>query len=141
MYSLYSMSFSRLQYDKCSYKKNLGESMSIGHYQMYSGKYDNKNKCRIDFGVVGGNEVSLYKGNLVDLESDLRGQTRLNSHCPSMKYSPRCQNLKNNGLPSGKVRCESHLINLPTCQIFCRTPTVYSEIPKGSVCKGLYKGM
>lgn len=39
-------------------------------------------------GVVGGNEVSVIKGNLVDLESDLRGITRVNTFCPWRGYQP-----------------------------------------------------
>ncbi len=39
-------------------------------------------------GVVGGNEVSVVKGNLVDLESDLRGITRVNTFCPWRGYQP-----------------------------------------------------
>ena len=50
------MSFNRLIYDTCAYKKNLKESLDVGVYQLYAGKYDNKNKCRVDFGIVGGDQ-------------------------------------------------------------------------------------
>lgn len=39
-------------------------------------------------GLVGGNEVSLIKGNIVDLESDLRGQNIPNTFCPQRQYQP-----------------------------------------------------
>lgn len=133
------MSFNRLVYDTCAYKKDLKESMNVGCYQMYAGKYDNNNKCRIDFGVVGGNDVSLYKGNIVDLESDLRGQTRQNSLCPSHKYMPRCEQPCTNGLPSGPINCKSELVDLPTCQLICYKPVTYAPEPGVSYCKGLYK--
>ena len=37
-------------------------------------------------GVVGGNEVSLPKGNMVDVESDLRGINIPNTFCPWRQY-------------------------------------------------------
>ena len=70
------MSSNRLIYDTCAYKKRLLESTGPLNYSMYTGKYENCAKCRVEFGTVGGNGVSLFNGNLVDLESDLRGQTR-----------------------------------------------------------------
>lgn len=132
------MSFNRLQYDTCAYKKDLKESLNVGCYQMYAGKYDNKNKCRIDFGIIGGNNVSLYKGNLVDLESDLRGQTRPMSLCPKHKFMPICKQPCSEGLPSGPIDCRSELVDLPTCQMICYKPVTYAEPPKGSFCPPLY---
>lgn len=82
------MSSNRLSYDSCAYKKRLQESTSPLDYALYAGKFENVGKCRIEFGTVGGNAVSLYAGNLVDLESNLRGQTRLNSQCPNTKFNP-----------------------------------------------------
>ena len=52
--------------------------------------YENANKCRIDLGVVGGSNVSHIKGNLVDLETDLRGQTRRTTKCPTRLYQNPC---------------------------------------------------
>jgi len=39
-------------------------------------------------GVVGGNEVSIIQGNMVDLESDLRGIHFPHTFCPSRQYQP-----------------------------------------------------
>ena len=133
------MSFNRLKYDNCSYKKDLEESMSIGCYQLYNGKYENANKCRIDFGIIGGNDVSIYGGNLVDLESDLRCQTRINSLCPSNKYMPRCKQPCHSGLPSGSIDCKSELINLPTRQMICYKPISYAPPPTNAFCQGSYE--
>jgi len=133
------MSFNRLIYDTCAYKKNLKESLDVGVYQLYAGKYDNKNKCRVDFGIVGGNDVSLYKGNLVDLESELKGQTRPMSLCPKNKYMPVCKQPNTEGLPSGPNNCNSEFIDLPICQMVCHKPVVYAELPKGSYCTPSYR--
>jgi len=85
------MSSNRLSYDNCAYQKSLQQSTGPLEYAMYTGKYENCAKCRIEFGVVGGNGVSLFSGNLVDLESDLRGQTRMASLCPKTMYNPNEQ--------------------------------------------------
>ena len=133
------MSFNRLKYDTCAYQKNLEESMAPGCYQFYAGKYANNNNCRIEFGILGGNNVSVYKGNIVDLESDLRGQTRPNSQCPSNKFSPQCKQPCDSGLPSGQTNCNSDLVNLPTCNIICYKPVTYAPKPSVSFCPGLYE--
>jgi len=113
------MSSNRLSYDSCAYKKALQQSTSPLDYMLYTGKYDNCAKCRIEIGTVGGNGVSLFSGNLVDLESDLRGQTRLNSLCPSSHYMPECKNCNNkmNGLPCSEDKCKPKLMHQPSCQM------------------------
>ena len=80
------MSSNRLRYDTCAYKTEITQSSNTLNYVLDPMKYENCNKCRMELGIIGGNEVSQIKGNLVDLENDLRGQTRLNSRCPSNKY-------------------------------------------------------
>jgi hypothetical protein len=99
------MSSNRLSYDACAYQKTLQQSTGPLDYMLYTGKYENCAKCRIEFGVVGGNGVSLYSGNLVDLESDLRGQTRKASLCPSTMYHPPAKNQ------------QPQLAHQPSCQM------------------------
>lgn len=82
------MSSNRLIYDSCTYQNKMKTSTGPYDYAMMDSKYEHSAKCRIENGIVGGNQVSLYAGNLVDLESDLRGQTRLASKCPTKKYMP-----------------------------------------------------
>lgn len=84
------MSFNRLRYDNCEYEHQLSESVGTLAYMLDPVRYENVNKCRIEFGTVGGTNVSHVKGNLVDLESDLIGTTRLASRCPSFKYQNPC---------------------------------------------------
>lgn len=108
------MSSTRLSNDTCAYKKQLLESTGPLNYAMYTGKYENCARCRVEFGIVGGNNVSLFSGNLVDLESDLRGQTRPASLCPSMKYHPKYPDGSRNGLVPQK-----------TCQMF-----KYPKVPE-----------
>ena len=115
------MSSNRLSYDECAYKKNLQQSTSPLEYTMYTGKFENSAKCRIEFGVVGGNGVSLYSGNLVDLESDLRGQTRIASDCPSKMYHPPKEQPK--------------LSHQPSCQMKYFPPIPLPTFNKPSTCK------
>ena len=71
----------RLMYDKCAYDQRLGENKTSLDYSLYEGKFYHSNKCRMELGQVGGNGVSLFAGNLVDLESKLKGIQRTNSKC------------------------------------------------------------
>ena len=75
------MSSNHLIYDKCAYAQKMNSVDNIYSYAMYNGKYDNSAKCRLEFGMPCSTQVSLYSGNLVDLESDLRGQTIKASDC------------------------------------------------------------
>ena len=62
----------------------------MGGYTMIPQKFYHPQASRHALGLVGGNEVSVASGNLVDLESDLRNITRDLSHAPSKKYVPSC---------------------------------------------------
>lgn len=114
------MSSNRLSYDDCAYQKSLKISTSPLDYALYSGKYENCSKCRFEFGTVGGNGVSLFSGNLVDLESDLRGQTRQASLCPSKMYQPPVVN----GKPCTSDQCQPKMTHQPSCQMhyYPKTP-------------------
>ena len=85
------MSSNRILYDSSTYNRSVKQNNNIEQYQMYVGKFDNGQKCRIDFGILAGNDVSTYTGNMVDLESDLRGQTRICSS-DNTNYPPMCNN-------------------------------------------------
>lgn len=104
------MSSNRLIYDECAYKKTLQQSTDPLQYALYTGKFENSAKCRIELGSVGGNGVSLFNGNLVDLESDLRGQTRKSSLCPCDKYGGKATPNKNVSL-NHQPSCQ--MINYP----------------------------
>ncbi len=75
---------SRLPYDPCAYSKELTESTAPYSYQMYDGKFENCNKCVFD------HYTRPFDGDVVDVESELRNQTRFSSKCPGKKYNPKC---------------------------------------------------
>jgi hypothetical protein len=106
------MSFNRLSYDNCAYKKTVEESTGTLSYVINPIKYENCSKCRVEFGVVGGTNVSHDKSKLVDIENELMNITRKNSKCPSKKYAPTCSKASkdDNGLPCGPYQlAEKHL--------------------------------
>lgn len=123
------MSYNRTKYDSCAYQFDLNQSMSTSEWIMDPNRFENTNKCRVEFGLVGGTNVSHAKGNLIDIESDLMGTTRLNSRCPTLKYLNPCANSDsiNNCSPSkiviqqtpttkGRV-VDATPVHLPSCQM------------------------
>lgn len=83
------MSFNRLSYDTCSYKQELSENVTQLSYVLDPIKYEHCQKCRHELGLLGGTNVGIPKGNIVDLENELFGINRPNTHCPSYKFLPR----------------------------------------------------
>jgi hypothetical protein len=121
-------------YDPCAEDKNAVEDTGILGYVMDPTKFYNCNPRRNALGTVGGNNVSLYKGNLVDLDSDLSGRTRRNTRCPTKKYHPgtivqgkdavMCTPASEaGGLPCGKAGVHSgKLVHLPEYQLIDYKP-------------------
>ena len=66
------MSSNRLIYDQCEYDTRIEESTGTLAYMLNLNAHENKHKCRFELGLVGGNNVSITQGNIVDVESDLR---------------------------------------------------------------------
>ena len=83
----------RMTYDTCAYQQEIKQSTSPLSYILDTVKYENCSKCRNELGLVGGTAVSHVRGNLVDLENDLRNQNRPNTHCASYKYAPPTTNV------------------------------------------------
>jgi hypothetical protein len=52
-------------------------------------RYYHKHACRNEFGLLGGSTASVPYGNMVDLESNLKGIDRDASRCPTMHFLPR----------------------------------------------------
>jgi hypothetical protein len=61
---------------------------NIFNYRIFNGQYYNNNACATyNIGLVSGNNVSISK-NMVDLESNLRGQDNIISDCIESKHFP-----------------------------------------------------
>ena len=114
------MSSNKLIYDECEYKKRLQESTGPLAYQLDIEKYENKKKCRVELGLLGGNNVSHIRGNYVDLEGDLRGLTRpptQSGQCPESLYHPHNSNkIKLHSRGSNKdSNLDTSMVHQKTC--------------------------
>jgi hypothetical protein len=127
----------KLKDDPCAYQRSLTESTSQLNYVLDPSKYYNCNPCRIESNIVAGNDVSIYKGNMVDLESELRGQTRKASKCPDLQFKQgtfiqdvdkgncpdTCLN-KRAGLSCDGTICKKRFVHLPECRIIDTRPKI-----------------
>jgi len=104
----------RLSYDNCSYQKKIYESTSPLSYSLYQGKFENCNKCLYD------RFWTPYQ--LVDIETELRNQTRPLSDCDQFQYSPEC---KRSGLCLSTFDKQVPVVLAPEV-----CPVVYNNIPK-----------
>jgi hypothetical protein len=82
------MSFNRSKYDDCSYKNNLNRNIGVLGYILDINNHEHVKPCRHQLGWLSGNNVSHIKGNIIDLESDLRNQTRYISKATNSSYIP-----------------------------------------------------
>jgi len=120
------MSFNRLSYDDCAYRSELNQNVSYLGYMLDPVRYNSCSSCRPEIGIVGGTAVSHVKGNLVDLENNLFGIDRPNTHCPSHKWIPKWDG-ELRGDPGYKDVCmptiDTSKVHLRSCQFF-DTPSV-----------------
>tara|TARA_B110000208_G_scaffold186869_1_gene244066 strand:- start:136 stop:561 length:426 start_codon:yes stop_codon:yes gene_type:complete len=136
------MAFNSLKYDTCAYNNQLNTDVSLYKYYMDNNKYVNCNKCRMVKGIVGGNDVSIIKGDMVALESDLRNATRKSSLCPQTKYTPNSDsqiNIQPTINQSG-LTVNTQLLHLPECQMISYNPVVVPDYEITQQCpKSVYK--
>jgi hypothetical protein len=104
----------RLIYDNCAYAQWVWSSTQPLHYQMYMGKNENCNKCRQD--------KFWHPYDLVDVESELRLQTRPASKCGMYKYNPTC--------PMSKSCISTNDPKVPVVLPPECCPIVFNNIPK-----------
>ena len=116
------MSSNRLIYDTSAFKTRLTDSTTPLAYHLNPMKYENCQKCRSELGLFGGPAVSQIKGNLVDLENELRGQTRLNSQCPQTRYNPTNKLYTKHTDLNKAVEIDTELLHLPSCQMIRYKP-------------------
>lgn len=121
------MSFNRLTYDTCAYKQELADSVSQLSYHLDPVKFEHCQKCRHELGLVGGTNVGVPKGNMVDLENELFGINRPNTQCASYKYAPREDNIvqgKEYIKPVEHPEVDTSMLQLRPCQMIN-----YTEVP------------
>jgi hypothetical protein len=79
--------FTRVEYDNCAYNQKLYESTEPLVWRMYSGKFENCEKCVYD----KNNFWRPFDNEIVDTESELKNITRKNTRCNRQKYNPNCK--------------------------------------------------
>ena len=136
------MSFNNLKYDNCAYKNQLNTDISLYQYYMDNNKYVNCNKCRMVKGIVAGNDVSIVQGDMILLESDLRGTTRKASKCPLTEYAPSCENSINihQTITQTGGSINTNLLHLPECQMISYQPISVPNFKIDNQCpQSVYK--
>jgi hypothetical protein len=96
-------------------------NVSTLSYLLSPYRYEHENKCRHQLGFVGGTVVSHIQGNLVDLDSELRGQTRIISKCGTNQYVPTEDGIIKNDKTQP---IDTTMLHLPACQSI-----MYREVP------------
>lgn len=96
----------------------------------------NPNPQRHILGIVGGNDVSLIKGNMVDLESDLRGINIPNTFCPWRQYQPPPKDQKEIVRDNRKIdlKIDIQKAHLPVYQMWAYPAVVAPEPIQNEVC-------
>lgn len=74
--------FNATKYDQCNFQQYVRESTSPFDYLTYFGASENCTKCVFD--------RFWRRFDVVDVESELRNQTRPQSKCNQYKYNPKC---------------------------------------------------
>lgn len=104
----------KLIYDNCAYAQWEYSSTIPIQYQLYMGKNENCNKCVYD--------KFWHPYDLVDIESELRNQTRPGSRCGMYKYNPNCKTSKS---CISTYNSDVPVVLAPEC-----CPIVFNNIPK-----------
>jgi hypothetical protein len=106
------------------------------HYDFLTSQLVNPVPKRHILGIVGGNEVSLIKGNMVDLESDLRGINIPNTFCPWRQYQPPPKNQKEiiRDNTKGNITIDVQKQHLPTYQMWAYPAVVAPQPIINEVC-------
>ena len=77
---------SRLLYDDCNFNKTIEESTGPYNYifnTMNENEYSNCNHAQSPFQKTNN---KFYKGDFVDIDTELRGTNFINSRCPENKF-------------------------------------------------------
>lgn len=110
------MSFTRLDFDDCTYKHVLRESIGPGDYHLSTPR----NYCNgcffpspdVILGRFGGGTCD----NVIDVDSELLGITRKSTKCPSEKYIPSATEFCQTKMPQdcfGLTREDTKISNPP----------------------------
>lgn len=99
-------------------------------YEEQSTSYVHSDPKRHVVGLIGGNDVSLIRGNMVDLESDLRRIHLPLTFAPWKQYQPPQKGQKEivRENVKGSVKIDIQKAHLPTYQMWAY-PSVTAPLP------------
>ncbi len=80
------MAWTRTHDDRCTVAIADDDNINSLKHVMDPSRFYSCTPCRPVKGILGGNQVSTIKGDLVDLESDLQGIFRRRTRCPAKQY-------------------------------------------------------
>ena len=125
----FNTSLSSLIYDPATYREEVQQSTQPLSYMLNPIKFENCHKCRHEIGIVGGNDVSLTTTNIVDLESDLSGRSRILSKATCSSFVPFCRSGKkcknaSPGIPYECPECQEKKYHLRPCQMISYQPRI-----------------
>ena len=125
------MSFCRLNWDNCTYKQDLKQSIGTADYRLGTPRIDCQACFPIDPSVRLASAVPISKGGgtcattpQIDVDSELKLLTRKASNCPTEKL-----------LPSDIPFCTMQ--NIPDCQAIPREDTRLSNPSCTMRCTGI----
>lgn len=107
------------------------------HYDNLPSQYVHPDPHRHMLGFVGGNDATLIKGNLVDLESDLRRINIPNTFAPWRQYQPPQKGQKEIVRDNLKIQLNINIEkdHLPSYQMIAY-PAVVAPLPMvNEVCR------
>lgn len=131
------MSWTRIHTDSCNYKQSLSENVSQLSYLLDPIKFEHCSKCRNELGLVGGTNVGVPTGNMVDLENNLLGIDRPNTRCPVFKYLPSADGSvqgKEYIKPVDHPHVDTHMRQLKPCQMFDYHTVPQPPLMQASTC-------
>jgi hypothetical protein len=80
-------SFTKSLYDECNLTKK--DQESTGAFKWITDSvYENKDSCYVNSSPFMHNQFRNIPASSIDVENDLRNQTRLLSKCPSSRFDP-----------------------------------------------------
>jgi hypothetical protein len=104
-------SFTKSLYDECNLSKK--DQESTGAFKWITDSlYEHKDSCYVTASPFMHNQFRNIPASSIEVENDLRNQTRVLSKCPKARYDPtqskNCKSCKNcdDGLPCGCKHCK-----------------------------------
>jgi len=108
-------------------------------YQRFNTEVEHPRPSRHILGIVGGNEVSLSKGNMSDIESDLKGITRPNSDSTERHHLPSKNPVVTRNNPKQVITIDSTPVHLKSAQFWAYPSVIAPEPLRKQTCGAPHK--